>query len=568
MTALEEATSRVLILAPIGRDGPASAEVLRRAGMSVEICRDLVDLVARIQVGAAAVFVAEEALVGKDLSPLIAWVEGQPPWSDLPFVMLTSRQARPPLLAWRQATVRTLRNVSLLERPVQALNLTSMVSAAVRSRIRQYEVRVFLRAQSHAAEALEARVVERTKALAAANSALRDEMAERERVEESLRQSQKMEAIGQLTGGVAHDFNNLLTVIRSSVDLLKRPDLAEERRRRYVEAISDTTTRASKLTSQLLAFARRQSLKPEVFGVLNSVHTVADMVAPLTGSRIAIDKRLPDAACFINADPSQFDTSLINLAVNARDAMDGEGRLTIIVEPASRIPAARAHPEVWGAFVAVSVSDTGSGIASGDLERIFEPFFTTKSVGQGTGLGLSQVFGFAKQSGGSVAVESEVGRGTTFTLYLPSVKEPAVETDAAPVPAPLVAGHGTSVLLVEDNADVGAFSVQALQELGYRTTLACDAAQALSVLELTADAFDIMFSDVMMPGMNGIELGQKVRRLHPDLPVVLTSGYSQVLAQDGSHGFELLHKPYSIEDLSRVLQKAAEGSRAKPTRTA
>ena len=547
MTALEEA-SRVLILAPIGRDGPALAEVLRRAGISVEICRDLVDLVASIQAGAAAVFVAEEALVGKDLSSLTAWVDGQPPWSDLPFVMLTSRQARPPLLAWRQATVGTLRNVSLLERPVQALNLTSMLSAAVRARTRQYEVRVFLRAQSHAAEALEAQVVERTKALEAANTALRDQMAEREKIEESLRQSQKMEAIGQLTGGVAHDFNNLLTVIRSSVDLLKRPDLAEERRQRYVEAISTTTTRASKLTSQLLAFARRQSLKPEVFDVPNAVHTVVDMIATLTGSRIAIDKRLPDAPFFVNADPSQFDTALINLAVNARDAMDGEGRLTIIVEPASSIPAARAHAAVSGAFIAVSVTDTGSGIAAGDLERIFEPFFTTKAVGEGTGLGLSQVFGFAKQSGGSVAVESEVGRGTTFTLYLPRVEELAVEAHAGPVPVPLAAGHGTSVLLVEDNADVGAFSVQALQELGYRTTLACDAEQALSVLEGTADAFDIMFSDVMMPGMNGIELGRKVRRLHPDLSVVLTSGYSQVLAQDGSHGFELLHKPYSIGD--------------------
>ena len=566
--ALEEAGSRVLVLAPIGRDGAASAEVLRRSGMPVETCRDLSDLVKEIGTGAAAVFVAEEALVGKDTAPLTAWVEGQPPWSDLPFVMLTSRQARPPLLAWRRRTVGTLRNVSLLERPVQALNLTSMLSAAVRARTWQYEVRAFLEAQSDAAEALEAQVVERTKALEAANVALREQMAERERIEESLRQAQKMEAIGQFTGGVAHDFNNLLTVIKSSIDLLKRPDLAEERRRRYVEAISDTTTRASKLTSQLLAFARRQSLKPEVFDVSKAVNTVAEMIATLTGSRIAIESRMPADACFINADPSQFDTALINLAVNARDAMDGEGRLTIVVEPASSIPAARAHPAVCGAFVSVSVTDTGTGIAAGDIERIFEPFFTTKAVGQGTGLGLSQVFGFAKQSGGSVEVESEVGEGTTFTLYLPRVEAPAAETHADPVSAPLVAGHGTCVLLVEDNADVGAFSAQTLQELGYRTTLACDAEQALSVLADAGDTFDIMFSDVMMPGMNGIELGREVRRLHPGLPVVLTSGYSQVLAQDGGHGFDLLHKPYSIEELSRVLQRAVEGRRSKRLRRA
>ena len=390
---------------------------------------------------------------------------------------------------------------------------------------------------------------------------VRAEMDRRESAEEQLRQAQKMEAVGQLTGGVAHDFNNLLTVISSSIDLLKRPHLSEERRRRYIDAIADTTARAARLTGQLLAFARRQALKPEVFDTVAKVRGVSDMLGTITGSRIPIETQTPDEGCTVNADASQFDTALVNMAVNARDAMGGEGALTVRVARVSRIPALRSRPAIEGDFVAVVMTDTGSGIAAADLDRIFEPFFTTKGVGQGTGLGLSQVFGFAQQSGGDIMVESEPGQGTTFTLYLPRV---AAETRALPPavkPHPLVDGHGTCVLVVEDNADVGSFATQALEELGYRTILASDASVALGELASDADRFDVVFSDVVMPGVTGIELAQEVRRRHPDLPVVLTSGYSHVLAQDGTDGFELLQKPYSIEELSRVLQKAARGRR-------
>jgi len=242
---------------------------------------------------------------------------------------------------------------------------------------------------------------------------------------EALRQAQKMEAVGQLTGGVAHDFNNLLTVIRSSTDMLKRPDVTEERRARYVAAISQTIDRAAKLTAQLLAFARRQTLQPVVFAVCDSVRGVDEMMGTLTGSRIQIVTNLPSLRCFVNADPSQFDTALVNMALNARDAMSGEGQLIITVKSVDSLPAIRSHVPIRGAYVAVSVADTGVGIPASSLEQVFEPFYTTKGVGQGTGLGLSQVFGFAKQSGGEVDVISEVGRGTTFTLYLPRVDEPA-----------------------------------------------------------------------------------------------------------------------------------------------
>ncbi|AWI87705.1 hybrid sensor histidine kinase/response regulator [Methylobacterium sp. DM1] len=378
--------------------------------------------------------------------------------------------------------------------------------------------------------------------------------------EDALRQSQKMEAVGQLTGGVAHDFNNLLTVIKSSTDLLKRPDLAEERRARYIAAISDTVDRAAKLTGQLLAFARRQALRPEVFDAAVSVRAIADMVSTLTGARISVRQQLSNEPCFINADPSQFDTALVNMAVNARDAMEGEGELTISVQPTEGMPAVRAHGAVAGAFVKVSIQDTGSGIAPDKLGRIFEPFFTTKEIGQGTGLGLSQVYGFAKQSGGEIIVESEVGRGTTFTLYLPR----AVASRARVRPeedVPVTDGGGACVLVVEDNRDVGTFVTQTLGELGYRTHWVLSAKAGLDALARDPEAHEVVFSDVVMPGMNGVELGREIGRLYPHLPVVLTSGYSHVLAEEADHGFELLQKPYSVEALSQVLCRAVRRRR-------
>ena len=387
-------------------------------------------------------------------------------------------------------------------------------------------------------------------------TAERDAQTILRQTEEALRQSQKVEAIGQLTGGVAHDFNNLLTVIRGSVDLLRRPDISVERRQRYIDAISDTADRATKLTGQLLAFARRQSLTPEIFDVSTSVRAVTDMVRTLMGMRIKVGLRLPSIPCYIDADRSQFDTAIVNMAVNARDAMNGEGELTITVDTVSGMPAIRSHPFTPGEFVTISLNDTGSGIPVGKLDQIFEPFFTTKGVGEGTGLGLSQVFGFTKQSGGDIFAQSDEGRGATFTMYLPRVEGGEV-LEAETGDVTLALGEGACILVVEDNVEVGMFATQALAELGYNTVLAMDGAKALAELATCGDRFDVVFSDVMMPGMSGVELGQEIARLYPTLPVVLTSGYSEVLAQNGSHGFELLHKPYSIDMLSQALHKVS-----------
>jgi PAS domain S-box-containing protein len=374
--------------------------------------------------------------------------------------------------------------------------------------------------------------------------------------EEALRQAQKMEAVGQLTGGVAHDFNNLLTIIRSATDFLRRDDLPQERRRRYVDAISETADRATKLTSQLLAFARRQPLMPEIFDVGAKVEGTARLVRPLVGSRIRIDLDLCDPQCFANADVAQFETSIVNLAVNARDAMNEEGTISIQARTVDTIPPVRGSPARLGEFVAISVADTGSGIPPENIESVFEPFFTTKDVGKGTGLGLSQTFGFVKQSGGEIAVESVLGQGTTFTLYLPKAERPHDADTIAAATRPAAAGAGHRILLVEDNEEVGKFSSEMLSDLGYTIRWAHNAKEALDALAKDDLAFDLVFSDVIMPGMNGVDLAAAVRDSYPGLPVVLTSGYSDVLAGNADRGFVLIQKPYSVETISRALRRA------------
>ncbi|MGN7160503.1 PAS domain S-box protein [Sphingomonas sp. SAFR-052] len=377
--------------------------------------------------------------------------------------------------------------------------------------------------------------------------------------EEALRQAQKVEAVGQLTGGVAHDFNNLLTVIRGSVDLLRRHGLPEDKRARYIDAIADTAERATRLTNQLLAFARRSALQPQVFDAAANLLALETMLRTLGGSRIETTFDLSDAPYWVETDPSQFDTAIVNMAVNARDAMAGEGTLSLRVSRVDTLPPVRGHAAVDKPHVAVSLTDTGTGIAPDQIDQIFEPFFTTKDVGQGTGLGLSQVFGFAKQSLGEVEVRSEVGRGSTFTLYLPEAAAPLINAVGASETEPLP--RGACILVVEDNRNVGEFATHALAELGHESYWAQDAEAALAKLKQDAEQFDLVFTDVVMPRRSGIELAEEIARQYPKLPVVLTSGYSHVLAQEGSRGFPLLRKPYSIEELASFLADAVKDKR-------
>jgi CheY-like chemotaxis protein len=280
------------------------------------------------------------------------------------------------------------------------------------------------------------------------------------------------------------------------------------------------------------------------------------MLDTLTGARVQILLEAPDANCHVRADLSQFETALVNMAVNARDAMDGEGTLILRVTCGAALTTVGGQAGCEEPFVAVSLTDTGTGIPPERIGRIFEPFFTTKEVGKGTGLGLSQVFGFAKQSGGDVTVRSAEGQGATFTLYLPEVPaldaplgERAHEAGLAPL------GSNQSILVVEDNVGVGQFATQILEDLGYRTTWAGNTEDALDLLGDDGNGFDLVFSDVVMPGVGGVALARTLQHRLPHLPVVLTSGYSHILAEENDHGFELLHKPYSAEQLSRILHR-------------
>ncbi|MDP9412648.1 MAG: ATP-binding protein, partial [Pseudomonadota bacterium] len=382
------------------------------------------------------------------------------------------------------------------------------------------------------------------------------DIAQRKELEEQLRQSQKMEAVGQLTGGIAHDFNNLLTIIRSAVDMMRHRELPDARRARYIDAIAETVDRASRLTGQLLAFARRQPLKPETIDVSSQVPVVIDLVRPLLGSRIRISLSEGKERLFTRVDVNQFETALMNLLINARDAVQGEGRIAVTVAEAHSLPTLRGEAGRPGDFIIITVSDTGAGIASEQIDQIFEPFFTTKEVGRGTGLGLSQVYGFARQSGGNVEVRSRVGEGASFSIYLP---RSASASDAAQSSEDDFASgsqNGMRVLVVEDDERVGEFSTETLHDLGHETTLVRSGREALEALEKDDLQYDVVFSDVMMPGMSGLELAQAVREHHPGLPVLLTSGYSEVLAKEGTFGFPLLRKPYSVEALARALRKA------------
>jgi len=357
--------------------------------------------------------------------------------------------------------------------------------------------------------------------------------------EAQMRQMQKLEAIGQLTGGVAHDFNNLLTVIRNSAELMRRKPLPPERQQRYLDAILDTADRAAKLTSQLLAFARRQALRPEVFAVGFQVQQIAEMLRSIVGTRMQIKVQAPAQQCYVEADLNQFETALVNLVVNARDAMQAEGNISIAISAAS-------------GQVSIAINDDGHGIAAADMERIFDPFYTTKEVGKGTGLGLSQVYGFVHQSGGTVAVQSTPGKGSTFTVSLPAVAAPDPAQAEPQLPeTPQPKGH---VLVVEDNTQVREFTASLLEDMGYTTRQAADADTALALLEVGRERFDLVLSDVVMPGTSGVELAHTLRQRWPELPVVLTSGYSQALAGDAHHGFELLNKPYSVDQLLRAFE--------------
>jgi PAS domain S-box-containing protein len=388
------------------------------------------------------------------------------------------------------------------------------------------------------------------------------DLTEQHETEERLRQSQKMDAIGQLTGGVAHDFNNVLTVITGTIEILQegladKPQLAA-----IAQLIDDAATRGAEITSQLLTFARRQPLEPREIDVNGLVAETARLLKPILGEHIGIETVLADDAWSAMADPSQLSSAIINLAVNARDAMQGGGKLTL--ETANRVldGGGTADREVMpGEFVMIAVADTGHGIPADIRDRVFEPFFTTKGVGRGTGLGLSMVYGFAKQTGGIVAIESEEGRGTVVRLFLPR-SSGTVATRAEPVLAPSPSRGHETILVVEDDPLVQGYVIAQLGSLGYRTLTASDGASALALVDQGVK-FDLLFTDIIMPGgMNGKELAEAIGQRRPGVKVLFTSGYTDDTVVHEGHldpGIALLRKPYRKSELSRSIRDVLSG---------
>jgi signal transduction histidine kinase len=659
---------RSLVLAPRGRDAAVIAQVLDRGGLGCAVCDTMAALLDELDDAVESLLVTEEALSCPALPLLLQWINDQPPWSDLPVIVLATRQVgrRRPDAA---DLLDRLGNVVLLERPINAETLASAVTTARRARLRQYQARALLREQDAAAETLrrlnetlEQRVEERARELAqtretlafaldaagmgswdldlrqdrarcspqhdqifgyalapscwgrerflghvvqedrAAVAAAFDAAArrgsldvecridrvdgarrwiaargrvvfddcgepvrmagvvmdttDRRATEDALHQAQKMEAIGQLTGGVAHDFNNLLTVIVGGLDMMMRRPEQTERVTRLARAAMSAARRGEQLTQQLLAFSRRQMLRPETLDPNQLLLGFEALAQRAIGETVTLSLALGDAVGPVRVDPAQFESALLNLIVNARDAMQDGGTITVRTgEVATPIAAC---PELApGAYVRIVVADTGSGIDQATLARAFEPFFTTKEVGRGSGLGLSQVYGFTRSAGGGVAIDSAPGAGTVVTLYLPRSDEAPAETRPAgsEVTALRRASSGETVLLVEDDEQVLGMAVDSLEELKYKVLVARNAREALEYLR-RPDRIDVMFSDVVMPGgMNGAQLAAAARQMRPALKILLTSGYvgapgGQDIAQD----LPVLTKPYRRDELARQLR--------------
>ena len=414
-----------------------------------------------------------------------------------------------------------------------------------------------------ASEALEIRVAERTAELAAANRQLLARIEERERVETGLRQMQRLEAVGQLTAGVAHDFNNLLTVILGNIRLLSRAasDPAQQRR---LEMIRMAGERGAVLTHQLLAFSRRQRLEPRTLDLNATVSGLAELLRSTVGSRVRLDIALSDDPWPAHVDPTQLELVILNLALNARDAMPGGGSLRVTTANATLGPPTGPQDPAAGEYVAIAVADTGSGMSEAVREKAFEPFFTTKQVGEGSGLGLSQVLGFAQQSGGGVRIETTPGRGTTVRVFLPRATDTApLAGETGDAQAEAAPGSDRLVLLVDDDGAVRETTAAALRDLGYRVVEAGSGGAALDLLEREARV-DLLLLDFAMPGMNGVEVARVARMRRPGVPVLFLTGYADAAAMAGEGQERIIQKPFRTEDLARRLSMALGGHHAPP----
>jgi signal transduction histidine kinase len=557
-------SERAIVLAPSGRDGQIAVQILREAGCPAHVCADLDDLVAELEKGAGLALIADEAVHTSDLRPFAAFLEHQPKWSDLPIVLLTQRGGGPERNPAAARLAEALGNVTFIERPFHPTTLASVVRTAVRSRRRQYEARARLEelgellgqlarertALSELTRTLEDRIKSRTDELMA-------EVAARERAQEQLRQAQKMESIGQLTGGVAHDFNNLLMAVMGNLELLRKRFPDDPRAVRLIEGALQGARRGASLTQRLLAFARQQDLNAVSTDMALLVRGMSDLLDRSLGPQVDIELKIPDRLPCARVDPNQVELAILNLAINARDAMPDGGAIEIALSVES------VAGKQWlsnGDYVRVDVRDDGAGMDEETLEKAIEPFFSTKPVGKGTGLGLSMVHGLAVQLGGALKLNSRPGEGVLATLWLPVAETQPLEIEATAAQAP---PHRTAtILLVDDDPLIAMSTADMLEDLGHTVIQRNSGAGALDVLR-GGEGVDLLMTDYAMPGMTGIDLAGAARAIRPQMPILLATGYADV--PEGSRiDLPRLAKPYRQSQLRTEIDRLLEDHLAQP----
>lgn len=531
-------SERALILAPQGRDADVAAAMLGEAAMLSVRCRSISHLVEELDRGAGFGLVTEEALGTADLHALSAWIGSQPEWSDFPFILLTLRGGgleRNPAAA---RYLETLGNVTFLERPFHPTTLISLAQSARRARRRQYDARSRLEELHALAASLERRVEERT--------------AEHRAAVQQLHEAQKLETLGQLTGGVAHDFNNLLTPIVGALDMLQRKLKGQDARTdRWLDNALQSSERAKTLVQRLLGFARRQELQSRPTDVVALVEGMRDLIASSVGPTIELHLHAADALSRAQADPSQLELAILNLCVNARDAMPGGGTLTVTVD-ARTVEQGSETKLPLGTYLRIRVADSGTGMDAATLARAIEPFFSTKEVGRGTGLGLSMVHGLMAQLGGAFVLHSTPGEGTCAELYLPATD--GLNDSDAKVPAWRTATPSKSMflLVVDDEELVRKGTAEMLRHLGHRVVEAEGGAEALALLS-TERAVEAVVTDYKMPRMDGGDLAKRIRVDRPGMPILLISGYTG--AADPIDGLARLDKPFGLAELAEALDQ-------------
>jgi signal transduction histidine kinase/CheY-like chemotaxis protein len=526
-------SERALVLAPRGRDAAIASGMLVEAGIQTTACASLSALIAELNQGAAFILVTEEAIASADLHPLSAWIDDQEEWSDMPFILLTTRGGgleRNPAAA---RYLEVLGNVTFLERPFHPTTLVSLAQSALRGRMRQYEARARLVALRELNETLERRV--------------HDEVGAREAALAQLHEAQKLETIGQLTGGVAHDFNNLLTPITGALDLIGHRYADDKRSARLIDGALQSAERAKTLVQRLLGFARRQALETRSVDLTRLLEGMRDLIVSSVGPAIELEIVAQDELPSALADPNQLELAILNLCVNARDAMPNGGRLKLTIDRASTADDKAQDDD--GDCLRLSVIDTGIGMDAETLARAVEPFYSTKETGKGTGLGLSMVHGLAAQLGGRFELSSARGKGARADLYLP-IAEFAATTIVPHVPPPDTMGQrALSILLVDDEELVRSGTAEMLREMGHDVTQAAGGGEALGKL---ASGFspDIVVTDYMMPRMDGAEFAGLVAARYPDLPILVITGYA---GGDLDIGLPQLAKPFRQTDLAQAI---------------